>query len=88
MRGSQDNEFKTALKMLIIEACDKDVLPEDIGDTDSMFGDNSVLALDSMDALQLSMEIQRVYGVVLADSKELRRVFTSINALADHIKPQ
>jgi acyl carrier protein len=53
-----------------------------------MFGDSSVLALDSMDALQLSMEIQRVYGVVLADSKELRRVFTSINALADHIKPQ
>jgi acyl carrier protein len=88
MRGSQDNEFKTALKRLIIEACDKDVLPEDIGDTDSRFGDSSVLALDSMDALQLSMEIQRVYGVVLADSKELRRVFTSINALADHIKPQ
>jgi len=87
MRGSQDNEFKTALKKLIIEACDKDVTPEEVSDTESMFGDASVLALDSMDALQLSMEIQRVHGVVLADSKELRRVFTSINALADYIKP-
>jgi len=87
MRGSQDTEFKTALKKLIIEACDKDVLPEEVSDTEPMFGDSSVLALDSMDALQLSMEIQRIHGVVLADSKELRRVFTSINALADYIRP-
>jgi acyl carrier protein len=87
MRGSEDNEFKTALKKLIIEACDKEVSIEEISDTESLFGDTSALALDSMDALQLSMEIQRVHGVVLADSKELRRVFTSINALADYIKP-
>ncbi len=88
MSGSQDNEFKTALKKLIIEACDKDIAPEEMDDTEPMFGDASALALDSMDALQLSMEIQKVYGVVLADSKELRRVFTSINALADYIKPE
>ena len=87
MKGSQDDEFKTALKQLIIEACDKEITPEEIGDTEPMFGDTSALALDSMDALQLSMEIQKVYGVVLADSKELRRVFTSINALADYIRP-
>ena len=88
MKGSQDNEFKLELKKLIIEACDKDVALDEIDDDAPMFGESSVLALDSMDALQLSMEIQKVYGVVLADSKELRRVFTSINALADYIKPQ
>jgi acyl carrier protein len=88
MSGSQDIEFKTALKKLIIEACDKDVTPEEIHDEEPMFGEGSVLALDSMDALQLSMEIQKVHGVVLADSKELRRVFTSINALADYLKPE
>jgi acyl carrier protein len=88
MKGSEDNEFKIALKQLIIESCDKEITPEEIGDNEPMFGDASTLALDSMDALQLSMEIQKVYGVVLADSKELRRVFTSINALADYIKPE
>ncbi len=87
MKGSQDNEFKLELKKLIIEACDKEVAPDEIDDDAPMFGESSVLALDSMDALQLSMEIQKVYGIVLADSKELRRVFTSINALADYIKP-
>lgn len=88
MKGSLNEEFKTALKQLIIDACDKDVLMEDIDDDASLFGESTVLALDSLDALQLSMEIQRVHGVVLADSKELRRVFTSINALADHLKPE
>lgn len=88
MKGSLDEEFKTALKQLIIDACDKDVGIEEIDDDASLFGESTALALDSLDALQLSMEIQRVHGVVLADSKELRRVFTSINALADHLKPQ
>lgn len=88
MIGSQDIEFKTALKNLIIEACDKEITPEEISDTAPMFGEDSALALDSMDALQLSMEIQKVHGVVLADSKELRRVFTSINTLADYLKPE
>jgi len=88
MKGSLDEKFKTALKQLIIDACDKDVLIEEIDDNASLFGESTLLALDSLDALQLSMEIQRVHGVVLADSKELRRVFTSINALADYLKPQ
>lgn len=88
MKGSLDEEFKTALKQLIIDACDKDVGIEEIDDDASLFGEFTALALDSLDALQLSMEIQRVHGVVLADSKELRRIFTSINALADYLKPQ
>jgi acyl carrier protein len=88
MRGSLDEAFKTELKRLIIEACDKDVAVEQVGDDVFLFGETSVLALDSLDALQISMEIQRRYGVVLADSKELRRVFTSINSLADYIKSE
>lgn len=88
MRGSEDEGFKRELKSLIIEVCEKEITPDEIGDNDPMFGEGSALMLDSMDALQLSMELQRVYGVVLADSKKLRRVFTSINALADYIREQ
>lgn len=88
MKGSMDEDFKRGLKTLIIEACEKDVSADEVGDNDPMFGEGTALALDSLDALQVSMEIQRVYGVVLADSKELRRVFTSINALADHLQPE
>lgn len=88
MRGSLDDTFKTELKQMIITACDKDVEVEAVGDDVFLFGDTSVLGLDSLDALQISMEIQRRYGIILADSKELRRIFTSINSLADYIKPE
>jgi len=50
VKGSQDNEFKLELKKLIIEACDKEVALDEIDDDAPMFGESSVLALDSMDA--------------------------------------
>ncbi len=88
MKGSMDEDFKRELKNLIIRSCDKEVEADDVNDDEGIFGEGTTLALDSLDALQVSMEIQQVYGVVLADSKELRRVFTSINALADYLKPE
>lgn len=85
MIGSQDNAFKKELKELIIQGLSlEDMAPEDIDDTAPLFGEG--LGLDSVDALQLSMEIQSTYGIVVTDSKEMRRIFTSINALADYIK--
>jgi acyl carrier protein len=87
MIGSYDNKFKTELKQMIIEACEKEVEIESIDDNLPMFGNGTALELDSLDALQLSMEIKKRYGVDLADSKEFRRVFTSINSLADYIRP-
>lgn len=87
MIGSIDNEFKIELKQMIIETCEKEVDIDNIADDLPMFGNGTVLELDSLDALQLSMEIKKRYGVDLADSKEFRRVFTSINSLADYIQP-
>jgi acyl carrier protein len=88
MKGSMDENFKRELKEMIIEACEKEVTADEVGDDEVLFGEGTTLSLDSLDALQISMEIQKNYGVVLADSKELRRIFTSINALADHLKPE
>lgn len=88
MRGSDDKELKLKLKQLIINACEKDFDPKEIEDDDVMFGSESDLGLDSIDALQISIELQKAYNVNLSDSKELRRVFTSINALADYIQPE
>jgi acyl carrier protein len=85
MKGSNDDGFKKELKELLIQALAlEDMGADDIDDTAPLFGEG--LGLDSVDALQLSMEIQSTYGIVVTDSKEMRRIFTSINALADYIK--
>jgi len=88
MKGSQDETFKMELKQLIIEECDLDIGPEDIPDDDPLFGDSSRIGLDSIDALQISIAIQNKYGVVITDSKELRKVMTSFASFADHIRPE
>jgi acyl carrier protein len=46
------------------------------------------LGLDSIDALQISIAIQQEYGITITDSKEMRRIMTSINTFADFIQPE
>jgi acyl carrier protein len=78
-------ELKAEIKELIITECEKDFTVTDISDDEPLFGSSSKLELDSMDALQISMALQRKYGVMLTDSKELRRVMLSVETLADFI---
>ena len=74
------------LKQLIIEACDKQVEPDSIGDEDLLFGPDAALGLDSLDALQISMALQKRYGLRLTDSKDTRRLLSCVAHLADHLE--
>lgn len=88
MIGSKDDKLKQQIKELIIEECDKDVDVSEISDDEVLFGDTCVLELDSMDALQISMALQKEYGIEANDSKKLRKIMVSINSLADFIQPE
>jgi acyl carrier protein len=78
--------LKDELKQLIVDACDRDCDPATITDDELLFGSEAPLALDSLDALQLSMAIQKKYGLRLTDSKETRRILTSVASLAAHLE--
>lgn len=89
MIGSKDDALKLRLKKMIIEECEKDdIEPEELGDDIELFSDESGLELDSLDALQISMGLQNQFGIRLADTKDFRRVVTTINALAEYIQPE
>lgn len=88
MKGSLDQTLKAELKHMIVEESDKDIDPLSIGDEDALFGEESSIALDSLDAIQLSMAIQKKYGIKVTDSKEARRAFATVNSLADLIQPE
>lgn len=74
------------IKRLIVAECQKDIAPESIGDDDLLFGPAAKLALDSLDALQLAMALQKRFGVRLVDSKETRRVMASVANLAAYLE--
>lgn len=85
-----DNEkLKYDLKSMIIEECEKeDITPEDIANDVELFSDKSGLELDSLDALQISMGLQNKFGIRLGDSKDFRRVVTTIDNLVNYINEQ
>ena len=58
MKGSLDNRLKNEIKALIIENCELDIDVSDIDDDLPLFSRKSELALDSIDALQISIAIQ------------------------------
>ncbi len=87
MKGSLDEGLKTALKRLIVEECDIKVDIAAIGDDDTLFGSDSRLGLDSIDALEISIAVMNKYNLLISDSKELRKVMRSINTFADFIQP-
>ncbi len=79
-------KIKYDIKEMIIQECEKDEFePSDISDNVELFSPKSGLDLDSLDALAISMGLQRMYGVRLGDSKEFRRTVTTIEKLADYI---
>lgn len=73
------------IKQLLIEALNlEDVRPEQIESQEALFVDG--LGLDSIDALELGLALQKRYGVSMAgDSEETRQHFSSIRALANFV---
>lgn len=84
--SSNNEELKQELKELIIKECEKDYKACDITNNEILFGSDSNLQLDSLDALQISLALNKKYGLDTTDSKKLRSIMTSINSLAEHIQ--
>jgi len=76
------------IKHLIISSLSlEDVAPDDIDAAAPLFGEG--LGLDSIDALELGLALQKRYGVTLsADSQETRQHFASVDALARFVSAQ
>jgi acyl carrier protein len=73
------------LTALILEETEKTLTAPALSPEEPIFGTGTRLALDSLDALQVSMALQKRYGVRLADSKETRRILACVGNLADYL---
>lgn len=70
------------IKQLIIDSLGlEDIGTQDIGNDQILFGEG--LGLDSVDALELGLAIQKRYGIKIdAEAKDTRSHFTSVDSLA------
>lgn len=76
--------LKQQLKSQIIEALNlEDLTPADIQDDAPLFGEG--LGLDSIDALELIMLLEKNYGIRLSNPAEGKAIFRSVSIMAEYI---
>ncbi len=73
------------LKLEIIEQLNlEDMEPDDIDAKESLFGEG--LGLDSIDALELIVLLEKEYGIKIQNPKDGQKIFFSIETMAQFIK--
>ena len=78
-------ELKNKLKAQIIEALNlEDITVEEISDSEPLFGEG--LGLDSIDALELIVLLEREYSIKMDDASQGKTVLQSVNTMAEYIK--
>ena len=78
--------LESKLKAQLIEALNlEDMTPEDIDTEAPLFGDEG-LGLDSIDALEIILLLDKEYGIKLVNPAEGKKVFYSVRTMADHIR--
>ncbi|MGE9290437.1 MAG: phosphopantetheine-binding protein [Puniceicoccales bacterium] len=79
------DELRQHLKELTIETLNlEDYSPSDLSDDEPLFG--AGLDLDSIDALELVLELEKEYGIKIQSSEESRKALKSIATLAAYIE--
>lgn len=80
------SDLKLEIKELIISALNiMDVEPGEVDDDGPLFGEEGVLGLDSIDALEIVMALQEKYGVRIDDKNQSRFILQSIGSIAEFV---
>lgn len=80
-----NEELILAIKEQIIEALNlEEITPDDIDNDAPLFGEG--LGLDSIDALELIVILEKFYGIKLASPAEGKTIFKSVSSIAAYIE--
>jgi acyl carrier protein len=80
---TESSSFKTDIKQAIIRSLRLPLTVEDIGDSTPLFGEG--LGLDSIDVLELVIEIERTFGAKIADERTGMEALQSVDTIAAFI---
>lgn len=79
------DELKTAIKEMMVENLMLKVSKEEIGDDLPLFGAEG-LGLDSIDALELVVSLEKRFGVSVPNSEVAKSALATVNTIADYVE--
>jgi acyl carrier protein len=82
---NDSTELKAQVKQMLVENLMLKISAAEIGDDQPLFGPGS-LGLDSVDALQLVVALDKNYGLKLSDTEVARKTMKSVNTIATAIQ--
>ena len=77
-------DLRSDIRAAIVRALKLPIPPDEIDNAAPLFG--AGLGLDSIDALELVLEIERSFGVVIGDEETGGKVLQSVNAIAEYVE--
>lgn len=80
-----DSDLKPRIKAMMVENLMLKMQPEDIGDDTLLFAPEG-LALDSIDALELAVGLEKHFGVATPNADIAKTAFVSVNTIADFVR--
>lgn len=81
----QGEELRLKIKEVMVEELMLDYKPEDIGSDTAIFGAQG-LGLDSVDALQLVVALEKHFGLKIADSNAAKGILENVETIAAEIE--
>jgi acyl carrier protein len=80
-------ELERELLEMIVDVCKiPDPVPDDLSPDDPLIGPDSILGLDSLDAVEIAVVVEKRYHLRIGVDESSRVVFRSIRTLADYIR--
>lgn len=79
-------ELRGQIKALIIQCARLKIKPEDLKDDWTLFDREKGLGLDSIDVLELVVNIEKQFGVQIPDRETGQKVLQSVNTIAAYIE--
>ena len=89
MNSTEQSRLEKELLEMIIEVCNiTDPVPEDLSPNDPLIGPDSALGLDSLDAVEIVVAVEKKYKIHIGSQETTRKIFRSLKTLANYVKKQ
>ena len=81
-----DAELRDRVKTMIVQCARLKIQPSDVKDDWPLFDKEKGLGLDSIDVLEIVVNIEKTFGVQIPDRETGEKVLQSVNTIVEHLK--